>query len=84
MQIDQLVRYLDKPPDSFAYLESLGLEDPARAQRILVSMAKAGLTLDLLANLCGQLERHLPAVSDPDSPPHVTNRDGALASRFSH
>lgn len=66
MRIEQLVGYLDKPEEAFPWLRAMGIEDATRAQRNLLAMAKAGLTLDLLASLCRQLELHLPTVSDAD------------------
>ena len=66
MQIDQLFHYLDHPGDAADWLKTLKVHDPQRAHANLVALASSGMTLDLLAVICGQLERHLPSVSDPD------------------
>ena len=66
MNVDQLHRYLDDPAAAAAWLGSLGLVDPARAHQNLVRIATSGVTLDLLAVMCSQLEEHLPASSDAD------------------
>lgn len=67
MQIDSVVEFLDSPAKSCEWLRSLGIEDVRRAHGNLVSMADAGVTLDLLAIVWDQLGEHLPRVSDPDS-----------------
>jgi glutamate-ammonia-ligase adenylyltransferase len=66
MDIDTLVQYLDSPADAAPWLTSLGLSDLRRAHENLVAMARAGMTLDLLAEICRQLAEHLPGVADPD------------------
>ncbi len=66
MQLDQLVQFLDQPKQAEAWLRSLGVEDVQRAHQGLVRLAESGMTLDLLAAVCRQLERHLPRTSDPN------------------
>ncbi len=66
MHIDQLRGYLDEESAAAPWLRSLGIVDPRRTHANLVSMATAGLTLDLLADLCDQLAEHLPQSSDAD------------------
>jgi glutamate-ammonia-ligase adenylyltransferase len=66
MDIVQLHRLLDEPAEAAAFLRSLGVTDLERAHDNLVGIATAGVTLDLLADMCGQLARHLPGSSDPD------------------
>lgn len=66
MQIEQLHRYLDSPSEAEGWLRAWGLEHIDRAHGNLVRMASAGVTLDLLADVCDQLAQHLPRTSDPD------------------
>lgn len=66
MTIEQLRNYLDNPAEAEGWLRSCSIEDPRRAHANLVGMATAGLTLDLLADVCAQLAEHLPRSSDAD------------------
>ncbi len=66
MQIERLVEYLDDAATAEAWLTQLGLEDRSRAHTNLVAMAESGLTLDLMAVICQQLDACMPALSDPD------------------
>ena len=66
MEIPILRQYLDDPYGAAVWLCSLGIADVRRAHGNLLGMATAGVTLDLLAGICGQLERHLPGCADPD------------------
>ena len=66
MRIDELHRFLDQPAEAAPWLRTLGFADPQRAHGNLVRMATAGITLDLLADMCDQLAEHLPRSSDPD------------------
>lgn len=66
MLIDQLHSFLDNPDEAEAILRKWGLEDVRHGHANLVSMADAGLTLDLLASICAQLAECLPHLSDPD------------------
>lgn len=66
MEIQQLTTYLDHPAEAADWLRSLGLVDLERGHANLLRLATSGLTLDLLANICDQLARHLPGLGDPD------------------
>jgi glutamate-ammonia-ligase adenylyltransferase len=66
MSTDRLRSYLDNPAEAESWLRSFGIEDVRRAHANLVGIATAGLTLDLLADICGQLAEQLPRSSDPD------------------
>lgn len=66
MHIEHLSRLLDSPAAAESWLRECGVEDPRRAHANLVGMAAAGVTLDLLANIIGQLQEHLALASDPD------------------
>ena len=66
MQPDELVHYLDRPAVAHDWLRSLGVTNYERSHANLVTIAEHGVTLDLLAALCGQLAGCLPASSDPD------------------
>jgi len=66
MQVAQLRQYLDDQHAAAQWLRSLGVEDIGRAHANLVAMATSGLTLDLLAVICGQLAEHLGGCPDPD------------------
>jgi glutamate-ammonia-ligase adenylyltransferase len=66
MQVPQLVRYLDDPQEAAGWLRSLGVADVARAHANLVSIANSRMTLDLVGEICGQLEKVLPRASDPE------------------
>ncbi|NLS95160.1 MAG: bifunctional [glutamate--ammonia ligase]-adenylyl-L-tyrosine phosphorylase/[glutamate--ammonia-ligase] adenylyltransferase [Planctomycetaceae bacterium] len=66
MQLDLLRSYLDDFKQAEAWLRSLKLENPKRAHGNLVRMATGGITLDLLAAICGQLQVRLPLCADPD------------------
>jgi len=61
-----LRRYLDDPHAAAGWLRGLGMVDLKRAHANLVRMADFGLTIDLLAVICDQLQRHLPRCADPD------------------
>ena len=66
MHLEQLARYLERPAEAARWLRELGISNAERAQTNLVAMARAGLTLDLLADICDQLAQQLPRLSDPD------------------
>lgn len=80
MDIPTLRQHLDDPYAAAVWLCGLGLVDVRRAHGNLLGMAKAGVTLDLLAELCRQLEQHLPNCADPDMALHNLERF-VLASR---
>ncbi len=62
----RMKRYLDHPAEAEAWLRSLGLVDTKHAHAALVHIAEAGVTLDLLCVVVGQLEKCLPTCPDPD------------------
>ena len=66
MNIPTLRQYLDDSDAAGVWLCGLGIVDVRRAHGNLLGMAAAGVPLDLLAVMCGQLERHLPGCADPD------------------
>lgn len=66
MQIETVTRFLDSLEDAKPWLESLGLHDLRRAHANLAAIARSGMTLDLVAEICRQLAQHLPGVADPD------------------
>ncbi len=66
MEIATLRQYLDDAYAAGVWLCGLGIVDVRRGQENLVGMATAGVTLDLLAVICTQLEQHLPGCADPD------------------
>ncbi|MEQ8785216.1 MAG: bifunctional [glutamate--ammonia ligase]-adenylyl-L-tyrosine phosphorylase/[glutamate--ammonia-ligase] adenylyltransferase [Pirellulaceae bacterium] len=66
MDIPQVVRFLDHPEEAEAWLRSLNVVDAPRALGNLQRIAKGGVTIDLMAVLFRQLERHLGQTSDPD------------------
>jgi glutamate-ammonia-ligase adenylyltransferase len=67
MEIATLVSVLDHPHLAAEHLQGWGLVDVERGRESLLQLADAGLTLDLLAELCGQLGAHLPKTPDPDA-----------------
>jgi glutamate-ammonia-ligase adenylyltransferase len=66
MQLEILRRYLDDPAAAAQWLRSCGLTDLAKAHGNLVRIASTNITLDLVADIAGQLAEHLPQLSDPD------------------
>lgn len=66
MDTEELRAYLDEPQRAAAWLAHWGLADPSRGHANLVGMAVSGITLDLLAVICGHLSKILPRCSDPD------------------
>jgi glutamate-ammonia-ligase adenylyltransferase len=67
MQISVLVGILDEPHLAAEYLRAWGVKDIPRAAQTLHDLAETSLTLDLLANVCQQLDEHLPQVADADA-----------------
>ncbi|MFO0868486.1 MAG: bifunctional [glutamate--ammonia ligase]-adenylyl-L-tyrosine phosphorylase/[glutamate--ammonia-ligase] adenylyltransferase [Pirellulales bacterium] len=67
MDIPTLVDYLDHPATAAAGLRAWGIRQGDAAHRNLVSLAQSGITLDLLANMAGQLAQNLPRLADPDA-----------------
>ena len=74
MDIPTLRQYLDDSYAAAVWLCGLGIVDVRRAHGNLLGMATAGVPLDLLAGMCGQLERHLPGCADPDMALHNLER----------
>lgn len=66
MEDERLVRDLDDPAACAAALQALTIRDGRRAHANLAAIAQSGITLDLLAALCGQLSAELPRLSDAD------------------
>ncbi len=66
MDIERLIRYLEDPSQAASWLRAIGLENTERAHANILNMARAGMTLDLLAIACDQFAAALPAISDPD------------------
>ena len=66
MDVTQLRQYLDRPNEAGGWLAAWGLDDVERCACQPGSHGAAGITLDLLANICEQLAEHLPRLSDPD------------------
>ncbi len=78
MDIERVIQFLDRPEEAARWFSALGLEDGRRAARNMEGIARSGMTLDLLAVICTQLERHLPRTSDPDMA--VNNLDHFVAA----
>ena len=66
MNIEQLVRVLDRPELAGEWLEKLAVRDPDSAHQNLLAIAESGVTLDLLAAIASQLELHLASLGEPD------------------
>ena len=62
----EMEHLLEDPAAAFEWGRLAGLADPEIAHRALCGLAAHGLTLDLLAFLCGRLVQLLPGTSDPD------------------
>ena len=66
MELQTLDTFLEQPDQSQEWLRAFGVQDTEGALANLKRMMEAGITLDLLADICGQLGECLPAASDPD------------------
>ncbi len=66
MDLQTLGHLLEDPAAGAEWLRRLGVVDVGRAARNLVSLARSGLTPDLLLSICRQLAECLPACADPD------------------
>jgi glutamate-ammonia-ligase adenylyltransferase len=64
--MQRVVDLLERPERAARWFLSQGLEDGRRAALNLASIARSGMSLDLIAVICDQLARHLPRISDPD------------------
>lgn len=58
--------FLDSMENAMPWLRRMGFTNPGAAHRNLVALAKAGLPMDLLAELRDELSLYLPASADPD------------------
>ena len=65
VQIDDLMGLLDDPEQS-AWLGQIGLMDTERAATNLDSIARSGMTIDQVAQICEQLEALSAEISDLD------------------
>jgi len=66
MELAKLFQICDEPPELAAWLRNIGVKNLARAQANWWSIARSGVTPDLMASLAGQLAESLPGLSDPD------------------
>jgi [glutamine synthetase] adenylyltransferase / [glutamine synthetase]-adenylyl-L-tyrosine phosphorylase len=66
MRIEELSGFLDHPAEAVDWLRGCALTNLERAHANLVHMAAAGVTLDLLADICDQLAQLLPGCPDAD------------------
>ncbi|MGI9427271.1 MAG: bifunctional [glutamate--ammonia ligase]-adenylyl-L-tyrosine phosphorylase/[glutamate--ammonia-ligase] adenylyltransferase, partial [Bythopirellula sp.] len=66
MQLEQIHSLLDSFAEAEPWLASLGITQPRTAHSNLLRLAKAGLPLDLLGNICQQFEEAAPLLADPD------------------
>ncbi len=66
MNTDTLREYLDDSSTATKWLRGMGLVDTRRAHANLVEIAVSGVTMDLMSEICKQLEAHLPSCPDPD------------------
>ena len=66
MDVERLVQLLDHPGQSEDWLHSLGVQNYRAAHAALARIAQSGMTLDLAAQMCGQLQQILPAHGNAD------------------
>jgi glutamate-ammonia-ligase adenylyltransferase len=66
MELDRIRRYLEDASAAEQWLRACGLTDLPKAHGNLVRIASTNITLDLVADIAGQLAEHLPRASDPD------------------
>jgi len=66
MDQQTLEQLLHDPPAAAEWLRGLNVVNVGRGWRNLTSLARSGLTPDLLLSLCRQLARWLPRCADPD------------------
>ena len=66
MDVERLVQLLDHPDQSEDWLHSLGVRNYRAAHAALARIAQSGMTLDLAAQMCGQLQQILPAHGNAD------------------
>jgi len=66
MEPATLIQSFDEPAELAAWLRKIGLKNVPRAQANWWSIARSGVTPDLLGTLAGQLADQLPTLSDAD------------------
>lgn len=66
MEPATLIQSFDESGELAAWLRKIGLKNLARAQANWWSIARAGVTPDLMGTLAGQLSEQLPTLSDAD------------------
>ena len=66
MDVSQIQKYLSNPTAAAPWLQGMGLINLDVAHKNLVQLAMVGITVDLVANMAGQLEEILPQCADPD------------------
>lgn len=66
MDVATLARYLESPEAAAGWLRGLGIVDVRRGHKNLAGIAASGMTPDLVAAVCNQLERVLVGCPDPD------------------
>ncbi len=66
MKTELLRQYLDQPASGARWMASLRLKNSSASYANLWKMAEAGVTLDLLANLCEQFAAAAPRLADAD------------------
>ncbi|MGI9455819.1 MAG: hypothetical protein ACR2NU_04615 [Aeoliella sp.] len=66
MKTDLLLQYLDEPASAEPWLKSLRLTEASTGHANLRRMAEAGVTLDLLGELCEQFAAVAPRLADAD------------------
>ena len=66
MDVDRLLELLDHPDQSEDWFHSLGVRNYRAAHAALARIAQSGITLDLAAEMCGQLEQILPETGNAD------------------
>lgn len=66
MDLQTVDLYLYDSSERTAWLRRLGIKSVPRAQANWLSIARSGVTLDLMGTLADQLSEHMPGLSDPD------------------
>ena len=66
MDTNQLAGILDHSNLAVEWLKPLGLKQPAAAAEDIRLISQAGVTADLMAVICSELESHLARLPDPD------------------
>ena len=66
MDVDLLGEFLGQPRQSEDWLSAIGVRNQRAAHTALARIVQSGLTLDLAALMCQQLEQILPATDNAD------------------